>query len=194
MSQFSEPQTSGPTQADPDRGPLVEAQAGAAQAADQAREKAQQAAGQAQERMREQLNQRSSQVASQIGEQASDLRSVGASLREQGKDGPAKAAERIADYAEKVSGYLSQKDPDGMLADAEDLGRRQPWAFAAGGLALGFAASRFLKASSRQRHRSRPPTVSRPAGVFPRPDASVGNGSSGASRPSPVGPSTGTVI
>jgi hypothetical protein len=34
----------------------------------------------------------------------------------------------------------------------EDFARSKPWAVAAGGLALGFAASRFLKASSSRRY------------------------------------------
>jgi hypothetical protein len=131
------------------------AQAKAAEMAGQAQQKAQQATGQAQEKLREQLNQRSSQAATQINEQASDLRSVSDALREQGKDGPAKAADRLAEYAEKAGAYLHEKDADTLLADAEDFGRRQPWTIMAGGLALGFAASRFLKASSRQRHQAR---------------------------------------
>ncbi len=106
------------------------------------------------------------QAATQITEQASDLRSVGESLREQGKEGPAKAADQLAQYAEKVGGYLREKDSHALLSDAEDFGRRQPWAIAAGGLALGFAASRFLKASSSQRYHGRT-TVPRPNGVYP---------------------------
>jgi hypothetical protein len=193
MSQFSEPRPGGSSQGDPDGASSGGAQASATEAAEQAREKAQQAAGQAQDRLREQLNQRSSQVASQIGEQAKDLRTVGDSLREQGKDGPAKAADRMAEYAERLSGYLSEKDADGLLADAEDLGRRQPWTMAAGGVALGFVASRFLKASSRQRHQSRGTTVSRPAGVYSAAGSPLGNGSSAAAQRSPVAPA-GTVI
>jgi len=147
-------------------------QAKAQEAAGQAQEKARAATGQAQDKLREQLDQRSSQVAAQINEQASDLRSVGESLREQGKDGPAKAADRLAGYAEKVGGYLRDKDSDGLLADAEDFGRRKPAAVAGGGLLLGFVASRFLKASSSQRYASRtagqlppprPPVPPRPA-------------------------------
>lgn len=125
------------------------------QVAGQAQEKAQQAAGQAKSRLREQLDQRSSQAAGQINEQVSDLRAVSESLREQGKDGPAQVAERLAGYGERVGSYLRDRDSDALLADVEDLGRRQPWALAAGGLALGVAASRFLKASSRQRYSSR---------------------------------------
>lgn len=132
------------------------AQEQVAQAAGQVQEKAQEAAGQIQDRLREQIDQRSSQAAEQIKQQGSDLRSVGESLRQQGKEGPARAADRLAGYAEKVGGYLGEKDSYALLSDAEDFGRRQPWAVAAGGLVLGFAASRFLKASSRERYQSHP--------------------------------------
>jgi hypothetical protein len=130
-----------------------EAKAKAGDVAQEAQQKAQRTAAQVQDKMREQIDERSSQVASQITEQVSDLRSVSESLRGEGKDGPAKAADRLADYAEKVGSYLDAKDSHALLADAEDFGRRQPLALAAGGLALGFAASRFLKASSARRYR-----------------------------------------
>jgi hypothetical protein len=129
-----------------------QAQEKAQEIAGQAQEKGQQAAAQAKDKLREQLDQRSSQAAGQINQQASDLRAVSNSLREQGKDGPASAAGRLAEYAEKAGGYLQEKNSDALLADAEDLARRQPWAVAAGALALGFAASRFLKASSSKRY------------------------------------------
>ena len=143
------------------------AQTQAREIAGQAQTTGQQAAGQAQEKLREQLNQRSSQIAVKITEQASDMHSVSEALRDQGKDGPAQAADRIAGYAENVGGYLREKDSDQLLADLEDFGRRQPWAIAAGGLTLGFMASRFLKASSSRRYRTRttdsqPEQMSRP--------------------------------
>ena len=123
--------------------------------AGQAQEQAQQAAGQARNLVREQLDHRSSQAAERITTQASDLRSVSDTLREQGKEGPAQAARKLADYAERAGGYLRERDSDSLLADVEDLGRGQPWAVAAGGVALGFAAARFLKASSTRRYTSR---------------------------------------
>lgn len=168
-----------PTQTNPPRLPAAgmgdsgasetqaKAQEKAQQVAGQAQEKAQALSGQAQATLREQLDQRSSQAAEQINEQASDLRSVSEALREEGKQGPAKAADRLADYAEKVGGYLRDKDSDGLLRDAEDFGRRQPAAVAAGGLALGFLASRILKASSGQRY------ALRSAGQLPAPRPSV---------------------
>jgi len=171
------------------------AQAKAQEVTGQAQAKVQGAAGQAQDRLREQLDQRSSQVAEQINAQASDLRSVAESLREQGKDGPAKAADRLAGYAQKVGGYLRDKDSDALLGDAEDFGRRQPAAVAGGGLLLGFVASRFLKASSAQRYSARSagqlprPRSSRTA-VPPRP-ATAGTGATGSTPP--VSPPPGVV-
>src|SRR5690348_10375798 len=135
--------------------PAGQAQDKAQEVASQAQEKGQQAASHAKNKLREQLDQRSSQAAEQINQQASDLRAVSNALREQGKDGPASAAGRLADYADKAGGYLQEKDSDALLADAEDVARRQPWAVAAGALALGFAASRFLKASSARRYSTR---------------------------------------
>jgi hypothetical protein len=160
-------------------------QAKVSEVTEQAQEKAQKAASGVQDRLREQVDQRSTQAATEITAQASDLRSVSASLREQGKDGPARAAERLAQYAERVGGYLREHDSHALLADAEDLGRRQPWAVAASGAVLGIAASRFLKASSRERYQARR-TARRPAGVFPTGENSPGNGSSAWAQPTPL--------
>jgi hypothetical protein len=134
-----------------------DAQAKAQQAAGQAQEKAQAAAGQAQAKVREQLDQRSSQLGEQAHQQASDLRSVSEALRDQGKDRPAQAVDRVAGYAEQAGSYLRDTDADSLLNDAEDFGRRKPAAVAAGALALGLVASRFLKASSSRRYSARQP-------------------------------------
>ena len=125
------------------------------QAKAKAQEQAQQAAGQAKGALRSQVDQRSTQAGEQIGGVASDVRSVGDQLREQGKDKPAKLADQAADRAERVGSYLRDSDADRILGDVEDFGRRQPWAVLAGGVALGFAASRFLKASSSRRFEQR---------------------------------------
>jgi ElaB/YqjD/DUF883 family membrane-anchored ribosome-binding protein len=143
--------------------------------AGQAQEKAQQAAGQVQDKLREQIDQRSGQAAEQINTQASDLRSVSDALRKEGKDGPADAADRLAGYAEKVGGYLQEKDSHALLADAEEFGRQRPWAAVAGGLVIGLAASRFLKASSGRRYQSRTSSA-RPDQLRGSPAVAVSNG------------------
>jgi hypothetical protein len=144
----------------------------------QAQGQAQQVAEQARTRLREQLDQRSSQAAEQITTHASDLRSVSETLHEQGKEGPANAAGKLSDYTERLGGYLRERDSDALLADAEDFGRRQPWAVAAGGVVLGFAAARFLKASSNRRYASRPASsrsAPAPAESAPAPASAGGS-------------------
>ena len=126
---------------------------------EQAKEKAQAAAGQAKEKagsqLRSQVDQRSTDAGHRVGGLASDVRAVGQSLREQGRDQPAKLAEQAAERAERVGTYLKDSDADRILGDVEDFGQRQPWAVIAGGVALGLVASRFLKASSLDRYQKR---------------------------------------
>src|SRR5947208_1118485 len=124
------------------------------QAKDKAQETAQQAAGQAKGRLRDQVDQRSTDAGQRVSGVAQDVRSVGDELRKQGKDQPAKLADQAAHHAERVGDYLTRADGDRILRDVEDFGRRQPWAVIAGGIALGFAASRFLKASSSRRYQT----------------------------------------
>jgi hypothetical protein len=127
--------------------------------AGQAKEKAQEAAGQAKEKagsqLRSQVDQRSTDAGHRVGGFAADVRSVSETLREQGKDQPAKLAEQAADRAERLGSYLKESDADRILGDIEDFGRRRPWAVIAGGVALGLVASRLLKASSSDRYQRR---------------------------------------
>ena len=122
---------------------------------DQAKEKAQQAAGQAKGALRSQVDQRATEAGERVGGFASDARTIGDQLREQGKDQPAKLADQAADRAERLGNYLKRNDADRILQDVEDFGRRQPWVVIGGGLALGILASRFLKASSSSRYEQR---------------------------------------
>jgi hypothetical protein len=129
------------------------------QVRDQVREKAQVAQdtakgalGQARSRLRDQVDQRSTQAGDQVQSAAQDVRNVAEQLRSQGKDTPARVAEQVADRAESFGSYLRDADGERLLRDVEDFARRQPWLVAAGGLALGVAASRFLKASSGRRY------------------------------------------
>jgi hypothetical protein len=137
---------------------MVDASATADRAKEQVQDKAQVAQEKVQEtkdtvrsRVREQVDQRSTQAGGQVRSTGQALRSTSEKLREEGQDGPARAAERAADQAEKVGGWLEQSDADRILRDVEGFGRRQPLAVVAIGLAAGFAASRFMKASSRSR-------------------------------------------
>jgi ElaB/YqjD/DUF883 family membrane-anchored ribosome-binding protein len=121
---------------------------------EQAKEKAQEGAQQAKRGLRDQVDQRSTTAGERVSSMAGDARSVADELRNQGKEQPAKLAEQAAQRAESLGNYLQRSDGDTILRDAEDFSRQRPWAVIAGGLALGFAASRFLKASSSRRYES----------------------------------------
>jgi glucan phosphorylase len=148
-------------------GSVGEAQEKAQDVAGQAQEKAREAAGKAQEGVRQQIDERSTQAGERVGSTAQDLRSVGEELRKQGKETPAKLADRAAEQTEKVGSYLKENGPDKMLEDVEDFGRQRPWAVLAGGLAVGVLAARFLKASSGSRYQQR--NGSPPAAQVPQP-------------------------
>jgi hypothetical protein len=119
-----------------------------------AQERARGAAGQTRSRLRDQVDQRSTQAGERLSGTAADVRGVAEELRRQGKDTPARLAEQTAGQADRVADYLKGASGERLLRDIEDFARRQPWAVAAGGLVLGFAASRFLKASSSRRYQA----------------------------------------
>lgn len=109
----------------------------------------------AQERVREQVDTRSTQAGEQVSATAQALRTTGRSLHDEGQDAPARAAEQLAGYAERLGDYLTNTDGEQLLHDAEDFGRRQPLAAIGLGLVAGLAASRLLKASSSRRYENR---------------------------------------
>jgi hypothetical protein len=82
-------------------------------------------------------------VAEAIGKAASDL--------EQSNGPSAQYARMIADNAEKLSSVIRDNDVDQLLGMAQDFGRRQPALFVGAAALLGFAASRFVLASSKRR-------------------------------------------
>ena len=119
-----------------------------------AQDKARGALGQARGQLRDQVDQRSTQAGERLTGTAADARSIAGELRQQGKDTPARMVDQAAGQAERLGDYLKRSDGDHILRDIEDFARSKPWLVAAGGLVLGFAGSRFLKASSSRRYRS----------------------------------------
>lgn len=171
----------------------AKAQDAVARVQDQANAAVQQAqvtVSQTQDRVREQVGQRSAQLGQQVNTQAADLRAVSDVLRERDKSGPAQLADRAAGYAEQAGSYLEGTDVDTILGDAESYGRQHPGTVAAGALALGFAASRFLKASSARRYASRGPSQSAAPRTDTTADAWVDNIEPAVIVPSDVVPGT----
>jgi hypothetical protein len=139
------------------------------QVKEQVAEKAEAAQEKARGRFRDQVDQRSTQAGERLGSTAADVRSVAEELRRQGKDTPARMVDQVAGQADRAADYLRQASGDRILRDVEDFARSKPWAVAAGGLALGFAASRFLKASSGRRYREAQTGYPQPAPVTTYP-------------------------
>jgi hypothetical protein len=166
----------------------------ASEVQDKTREQAQHAKRQAREKLREQVDQRSTEAGDRVAAAADDARSVALELRRQGKDTPARYAEQAVERAERLGGYLRESDGDTILRDVENFARRKPWAVAAGGFALGFVASRLLKASSSERYRASARSVAGDNGAGSRndngePASSVrGYGSASAGTPTPAVP------
>jgi ElaB/YqjD/DUF883 family membrane-anchored ribosome-binding protein len=120
-------------------------------AQEQVQEKKEQARG----KLRDEVDTRSTDIGQQVSGTGEAIREAASQLREKGQDGPAKATEQAAEKMEQAGRWLTESDADRILGDVEDFARRQPWAVLAGGIAVGFAASRFLKSSSQQRYSSR---------------------------------------
>jgi hypothetical protein len=118
----------------------------------QAKEKAQEAGAQARDRVRTEVDRRSTEAGEQAGSAAQALRQASDRLRQEGKEPAAKGMEQVAQRVESAGSWLRESDGDRILREAEDFGRRNPLTVIAGGIALGFAASRLLKASSRSRY------------------------------------------
>src|SRR3954454_92981 len=137
-----------------DGGVKDQAQEKAQEVREQAGEQVRKATGQARSRARDQVDQRSTQAGEQIEQHANDLRDVAQQLREQGKDAPARIADQVAERAQRAGSWMKESDADRILGDVEDFARSNPWAVAAGGLALGFVPSRMLRASSSRRYES----------------------------------------
>jgi uncharacterized protein YjbJ (UPF0337 family) len=148
-----------------------QAQAKAKEVAGKAQEQIGEATQQARGRLRDQVDQRSTEAGERVRSAADDARSVADELRKQGKDAPARYAEHAADRVERAGDWLRDSDGDRILGDVEDFARRNPWGIALGGLALGLAAARMLKASSAERYArgSREPVQLPPASAPVRP-------------------------
>jgi hypothetical protein len=118
----------------------------------QAKEKAQQARARARYRVRSEADRRSTEAGEQAGSTAHALRRASHELRQDGNEPIARGMEQVADRVERAGSWLRESDGDRILREAEDFGRRNPLVVVAGGIALGFMASRLLKASSRDRY------------------------------------------
>lgn len=104
------------------------------------------------QRARETFDQRSNELAAQMGSAAGAIRQASGQLREQGSGGAASVVQAVADRTDRLGSYLQQTDAVRLLGDVESFARKRPWLVAGAAAAVGFLASRLLKASSSRRY------------------------------------------
>jgi len=102
--------------------------------------------------LREQVDQRSTQAGEQMQAVGEALRSGVEQLRTKGNTSSAELVDDVARRADQLGGYLRSADADRILGDVEAFARRRPWVTAGAAALAGFAASRFVKASSNRRY------------------------------------------
>jgi len=118
-------------------------------------ERAAQGRSRAADRMRVEVDRRSTELGEHGQSLAEALRRSAEQLQGEGKETPARLAQRAADQLERPSRYLRDADANRLLGELEDLARRRPWLAGSVGALVGFVGSRFVKASSDRRYESR---------------------------------------
>lgn len=116
-----------------------------------AQQKASEYAEQGREQAVGQLATQKERASSELGGVARALRTTGDQLSEQEQGSVARYVTQAADQTERLSEYLSERDANELVREAEDFARNRPAVFLGGAFALGVAAARFLKSSAGQR-------------------------------------------
>jgi hypothetical protein len=103
---------------------------------------------------KEALQQQKSKASEQVSRYSSVVRGVADKFREEQNTSIAGYADGMADQLDRLAGYLSWRDFNGLFDDAQDAARRRPDVFFGSMFVAGLALSRFLKASRPERRTS----------------------------------------
>ncbi|HET8697159.1 MAG TPA: hypothetical protein VFO94_06725 [Gammaproteobacteria bacterium] len=91
----------------------------------------------------------SNAAADTASETSSAIDDAASALQRSGHETLSQAAAGLAERMRDLSGYLKDRSLEDCMADARALAKRNPALFIGGGIAIGFALSRFFKASGR---------------------------------------------
>ncbi len=95
------------------------------------------------------LREKKNEAAAQVHDLDQALRQT---AQEVDNPGMARQIERLADGVERFANTLETTELDEVLLSTEQFARQSPMLFMAGSFALGMAAARFLRSSSRRVH------------------------------------------
>ncbi len=124
-----------------------EARDSASEVADQARTAAAGIAGDVTRQARAALDRRKNAAAGEVSGVADALRSTADTLRRQQKEDLGRYTERAARGLDEISRSLRERDIDELAQRLRSYARSEPALFLGGAVALGFALTRFFKAS-----------------------------------------------
>ncbi|WP_374686762.1 hypothetical protein [Promineifilum sp.] len=131
-----------------------QAQRKVSETAEAAKEQAKRTVAQVSDQAKTTVDSRLGDVAQELGSVAEAVRSTTTELEGQDQQMIAQYGNRIADQIDQVSSYLNNHGVEDMLADAENLARRQPALFLGGAFMLGLVVGRFLRSSGPGGYRS----------------------------------------
>lgn len=101
----------------------------------------------AQQRAREEAQKHTQTATRTLGDFANAIRRAGEELGQSDQSPAARLVRQAADGLEGFSRNLADKQPEDLLNDVRDFGRRNPAAFIGGAVLVGVALGRFLRAS-----------------------------------------------
>jgi hypothetical protein len=122
----------------------------AGQVVDQAKDTAGQVAEQAKQQATSQLESQKERTVDTLMTVAQALHQTGQHLHEQEQTAVGGYVEQAAERVETLTNYLRTRDVPSLLAETQDLARRNPGLFLGGAVALGFIGARFLKSSGQR--------------------------------------------
>lgn len=119
-----------------------------------AMERSEEFKGKARERTKSLIDKQRGSASETLSNVAAALHQTARQLESQQQGAVARYADRAAQSVDRLSGYLTQKDADQLINDAERLVRRRPGLFLGGAFAAGFILARFLKSGGMRHARS----------------------------------------
>jgi uncharacterized phage infection (PIP) family protein YhgE len=122
----------------------------AQEVAQQAKGKAQQTAQKLKEQGKQQIETGKDTAAQTVEQVADAVSRASDELHQQQQDGLADYASQLAAGITRFADTLRNRSIDDLIAETQSLARRNPTAFLLGSVGVGFALSRFLKASSQR--------------------------------------------
>lgn len=120
--------------------------------AEQVRSQASRAIDRLRERANEQVETQKHGIAEVVNDFGVAVRQAAEALQERGESRSSECAAALADQIESAADHLASSDLSDLMREVRDFARRRPALVAGGLFAVGFLASRFLRASDRSGH------------------------------------------